>query len=105
MSNKPRHAPAPTELQSISSTDLANVAGGAGSTTTPTATTSNEEVMTALTGILDSIKSLAAQPTSSALNQQEMFLLMMLMKQRNDQQLAALASGTWVAQSPYIRFI
>jgi hypothetical protein len=87
------------QLQTIDPAALAQVSGG----TTATATaTSADQVMTALTGILESIQSLASQPNSSGFNQQEMMMLMMMMQQRNQQQAAA-ASWSW-SQDPIVRY-
>jgi hypothetical protein len=90
--------PADDQLQTIDPAALAQVSGG-----TTTATTSND-VMTALTGILQSIQSLA-QPASGGFNQQEMMMLMMMMQQRNEQQAAAAAATTWSwNQEPIVHY-
>jgi hypothetical protein len=70
--------PAPTPpadpFQSIDPTALGTVSGGAGA---------NAEVMTALTGILDSVKSLASSQQSSGFDPTTMMMMMMMMGQRN----------------------
>jgi hypothetical protein len=90
------------ELQTIDPAALAQVSGGAA--TTPTPTTTNDQLLTALTGILDSIQSLAKQNTGGGFNQQEMFLLMMMMQQRNQQAAAAAAAYSSWSQEPIIRY-
>ena len=82
--SKPRQ-----ELQTIDPAALAQVSGG---TTVSTATASNDQILTALNGILTSIQGLA-QPNSGGFNQQEMLMLMMIMQQRNQQQV--IASSPW----------
>ena len=59
------------ELPTIDPAALAQVSGG----TTTSASSQSDPVLTALTGILSSIQSLAQQP-SGGLNQQEMMLMM-----------------------------
>jgi len=71
------------QLQTIDPAALAKVGGG----TTVTSPTSTDPVLTALTGILNSIQSLATQqPSGGGFNQQEMMMLMMMMQQRNQPQ-------------------
>jgi hypothetical protein len=91
------------QLQTIDPAALAQVSGGATATAT---TTSADQVMTALTGILESIQSLAGQRDSgSGMNQQEMMMLMMMMQQRNQQQAAAAVAATsWWNQEPIVRY-
>lgn len=72
------------ELQTIDPAALAQVSGG---TTVSTSTASNDQILTALNGILSSIQGLA-QPSSGGFNQQEMLMLMMIMQQRNQQVIA-----------------
>jgi hypothetical protein len=93
------------ELQTIDPAALAQVSGGTrgAATETATATTGNEQILTALTGVLDSLKSLATQ-RSGGFNQQEMLLLMMVMQQRNQQAAAAAAASAWWTQEPIIRY-
>ena len=93
------------ELQTIDPAALAQVSGGATATATAT-TTSSDQVMTALTGILESIQSLASQRDSGGFNQQEMMMLMMMMQQRNQQQAAAaVAASSWSwNQEPIVRY-
>ena len=90
------------QLQTIDPTALAQVSGG----TTVATTTSNDQVLTALTGILNSIQSLASQNTSSGgFNQQEMLMLMVMMQQRNQQQTAIAATSAWPwSQDPIVRY-
>ncbi len=81
------------ELQTIDPAALAQVSGG---TTVTTASTTNDQLLTALNGILSSIQGLA-QPSSGGLNQQEMMMLMMIMQQRNQAQVISTGSpwGGW----------
>ena len=89
------------QLQTIDPAALAQVSGGAA---TPTTSTSSDQVLTALTGILDSIHSLANQH-GGGFNQQEMLMLVMMMQQRNQQQTAVAAAGAWPwSQQPIIRY-
>jgi hypothetical protein len=91
------------QLQTIDPAALAQVSGG--TTTTPTST-SGDQVLTALTGILSSLQSLATQKTSGGgFNQQEMLMLMMMMQQRNQQQAAVAATSAWPwSQDPIVRY-
>lgn len=91
------------ELQTIDPAALARVSGGAAPTSTATA--SSDQILTALTGILDSIQSLTSQRSHGGLNQQELLLFMMVMQQRN-QQAAAAAASAWSpwSQEPIIRY-
>jgi hypothetical protein len=86
----------PEQLETIDLAALAQVSGGA--TATPT---SNDQVFTALAGILDSIQSLASQQNTGGFNQQEMMMLMMIMQQHNQQQVAT--AWPW-SQEPIIRY-
>jgi hypothetical protein len=86
------------DFQTIDPTALAQVSGGA--TATPT-TSTDDQLITALTGILDTLKSIN-QPSSGGFNQQEMLLLMMMMQQRN-QQASLAATSSWY-QEPIIRW-
>ncbi len=91
------------QLQTIDPAALAQVSGG----TTTTASTGNDQVLTALTGILNSLQSLAGQQSnSSGFNPQEMMMLMMVMEQRNQQQQAAVAAtSAWPwSQQPIVRY-
>jgi len=81
----------PAQLQTIDPAALAQVSGGAA----PTTSTSSDQVLTALTGILDSIHSLANQGSGGGFNQQEMLMLMMVMQQRNQQQVAVATTSAW----------
>ena len=82
----------PTQgLQTIDPAALAQVSGG----TAVTTATSNDQILTALNGILTSIQGLT-QPNSGGFNQQEMLMLMMIMQQRNQQQVIATSPwGGW----------
>jgi hypothetical protein len=88
-----RPQPQPQALQTIDPTALANVSGGARSGRTASSAGgggggggsgggNNDAVLGALTGILDSLNSLAHQ-SSSGFSPQEMMLMMMVMQQRN----------------------
>jgi hypothetical protein len=92
----------PDELQTIDTAALAQVSGGVAQVPPTTA----DPVLTALTGILDSLKTLSQQGSSSpGLNQQEMLMFMMMMQQRNQQAAAAAASaGAWWNQQPIVRY-
>jgi hypothetical protein len=90
------------QLQTIDPAALAQVSGG----TTTTTSASNDQVLTALTGILDSLQSLASQRTNGGgFSQQEMMLMMMVMAQRNQQQAAVAATSAWPwSQEPIVRY-
>lgn len=98
----------PDQLQTIDPAALAQVSGGA--TSTSTSTTTNDQMYAALTGILESIQALASQRSApTGMNQQEMMMLMMVMQQRNQQQAAAAAAAAtayspW-SQEPIIRYV
>jgi hypothetical protein len=90
----------PDQLQTIDLAALAQVSGGA---VAAPATGGNDEIFTALSGILASIQSLAGERNNSGgFNQQEMLMLMMMM-QRNQQPSVAIASPPWQAD-PIIRY-
>ena len=91
------------QLQTIDPAALAQVSGG---TTASPPTSSNDQVLTALTGILNSLQSLATQkPSSGGFSQQEMMLMMMVMAQRNQQQAAVAATSSWPwSQEPIVRY-
>jgi hypothetical protein len=81
----------PTQgLQTIDPAALAQVSGG---TTVSTSTASNDQILTALNGILTSIQGLTQQQSPGGFNQQEMLMLMMIMQQRNQQVVAT--SSPW----------
>jgi O-acetylhomoserine/O-acetylserine sulfhydrylase-like pyridoxal-dependent enzyme len=85
----------PEPLQTIDPTALAQVSGGAGA---PAASSGNEAVMTALTGILDSIKSLAGSQSQGGFGPTEMMLMMMMMQQghgRGGAQVVAQQPNNW----------
>ncbi|TMQ05090.1 MAG: hypothetical protein E6J90_27710 [Deltaproteobacteria bacterium] len=93
------------ELQTIDPAALAQVSGGA--TGTSTTSTSNDQILTALTGILNSIQSIAGQRSGGGgFNQQEMLMLMMIMQQRNQPIAVAAPGDPWGAwgQQPIIRY-
>ena len=82
----------PTQgLQTIDPAALAQVSGG---TSVTTATTSNDQILTALNGILTSIQGLTQQ-SPGGFNQQEMLMMMMIMQQRNQQQVISSPWGGW----------
>jgi hypothetical protein len=86
---KPHHPTQPQSLQTIDPAALAQVSGG----TTVTSGTTDDQVMTALTGILNSIQQLGQQNQGSfGMNPTEMMMFMMVMQQRNEQNVAAAAS-------------
>ncbi|HSR97825.1 MAG TPA: hypothetical protein VLM79_12280 [Kofleriaceae bacterium] len=97
----------PDELQTIDTAALAQVSGGVAQVP-PTTTT--DPVLSALTDILDSLKTLTQQGSSSGgggLNQQEMLMMFMVMQQRNQQAAAAAAAasaGAWWNQQPIVRY-
>jgi hypothetical protein len=90
------------QLQTIDPTALAQVSGG----TTVSTSTTNDQVLTALTGILSSIQGLAGQQnTGGGFSQQEMMLMMMVMAQRNQQQAAVASTSAWPwSQEPIVRY-
>ena len=95
----------PHELQTIDSAALAQVSGGVAQVPPTTA----DPILTALTDILDSLKTLSQQNTGGGggFNQQEMLMFMMMMQQRNQQAAAAAAAasaGAWWNQKPIVRY-
>jgi len=72
------------ELQTIDPAALAQVSGGT-TVATNTSSTSNDQILTSLNGILNSIQSLAQPNNSGGLNQTEMLMFLMIMQQRNQQ--------------------
>lgn len=98
MSNpRPNQDPLPT----IDPAALAQVSGGG---TATSSSTQSDQVLTALTGILDSIHSLASQNNRGGFNQQEMLMVMMIMQERHQQQAVA-APRPWPwSQEPVIRY-
>jgi len=87
------------ELQTIDPAALAQVSGGAATTTS----TSNDQILTALNGVIDSLKSLTQPNNNGGFNQQEMLMLMLIMQQRNQQVVSADPWGSW-GQQPIIRY-
>ena len=79
------------QLPTIDPAALAQVSGG---TTVATNTTSNDQILTSLNGILNSIQSLSQPQSGGGLNQTEMLMFMMIMEQRN-QQVAVAAANPW----------
>ena len=75
MPKRPAPTPEADPFQSIDPEALGAVSGGAGS--------GNAEVMTALTGILDSIKSIAGSQQSSGMDPTTMMMMMMMMGNRS----------------------
>ncbi len=89
------------QLQTIDLAALAQVSGGA----VAAPATGDDAIFTALSGILDSIQSLAGQQNNGGgFNQSEMLMMMMIM-QRNQQQqpVTVAASPPWQAD-PIIRY-
>jgi hypothetical protein len=79
----------PTTFPTIDPAALAQVSGG-----TTVTSTSDDPVMTTLTGILNSIQQLGQQNHSAfGMNPTEMMMFMMVMEQRNEQNVAAAAGG------------
>lgn len=94
--------PKTEELQTIDPLALAGVAGGKARTSSET----DPAVMTALTGILDSLSSLSKSNQSSGFGAQEMMLFMMMMQQHDAPQVVAPgghkpANWTWDAKGGY----
>jgi hypothetical protein len=89
------------QLQTIDPTQLSNVSGGA---KREASSSGDDALMTALTGILDSIKSLAGQ-NQGGMSSQDMMLMMMMMQNRNAPVVAAAApqptNWTWDANGGY----
>src|SRR5687768_11436461 len=88
-------------LETIDPTALTHVAGGARGASS--AGDDSSAVTLALTGILDSIKSLASQQNNSSFGAPEMMLMMMMM-QRGGGQVAAApqpTNWTWDATGGY----
>jgi hypothetical protein len=82
------------ELTTIDPAALAQVSGG--TTVTPTtSTSSSDQILTSLNGILTSIQNLSQGQNNGGLNQTEMFMLMMIMQQRNQQAAVAAATSPW----------
>ena len=90
------------DLQTIDLAALAQVSGG---TSTASSSGSTDQVLTALTGILSSIQSIASSKQSGGgFNQQEMLMMMMVMQQRNQQQAAAASTAWSWSQDPIVRY-
>jgi hypothetical protein len=90
----------PKDLETIDLTALSNVSGGKASSSE-----SDPAVMTALSGILDSLSSLAKSNQSSGFGTNEMLIMMMMMQQRGGGQVVAAApqptNWTWDANGGY----
>jgi len=94
----------PQELQTIDTAALAQVSGGVAQVPP---TTSTDPLLTALSDILDSLKTLGQQNTGGGINQQEMLMFMIMMQQRNQQAAAAAAAaaaGAWWNSPPIVRY-
>ena len=95
----------PHELQTIDAAALAQVSGGAAPAP---ATTTSDDLLNALSNILDSLQTLNQSKTGGGINQQEMLMFMIMMQQRNQQQAAAAAAaaaaGAWWNQQPIVRY-
>jgi hypothetical protein len=89
------------ELQTIDPAALAQVSGGATATTTSAA--SGDQVLTALTGILDTLKTITTHQNNGGFNSQEMLMLMLIMQQRSQQFAVVPAPSPW-SQDPIIRY-
>jgi hypothetical protein len=91
------------QLETIDPAALAQVSGGTTVATT-TSTASNDQILTALNGILSSIQNLS-QPQQGGLNQSEMLMFMMIMEQRNQQlAVAGAAASPWGWGQPPIYY-
>lgn len=92
--------PKTEQLQTIDPSVLAGIAGGKAASSER-----DPAVMTALTGILDSLSSLSKSNGSSGFGAQEMMLFMMMMQQRNTPQVVAgghqPTNWTWNANGGY----
>src|SRR5262245_46357301 len=93
------------ELPTIDPAALAHVSGGIAQVPP----TTQDPILTALSSILDSLKTLATQQNNSSggFNQQEMLMLMMVMQQRNQEAAAAAAAASsWSSwnQQPVIHY-
>ena len=78
MSNKAPQAPSP--FQTIDPAALDRVSGGAAA-----ASSDNEAVLSALTGILDSIKSISSSQQQGGFGATEMMMFMMMLQNRGPQ--------------------
>jgi hypothetical protein len=89
------------ELPTIDPAALAQVSGG--TTVTPTtSTSSSDQILTTLNGILTSIQNLSQGQNNGGFNQTELFMLMMIMDQRNQQ--GASAASPWGWGQPPVYF-
>ena len=92
-----------TELPTIDPTALDTVSGGASRASS--GGDDNSAVMTALTGILDSLSSLSRNQQQSGFGMNEMMLMMMMMNRGNQQQVVAAqpqpTNWTWDANGGY----
>jgi hypothetical protein len=96
--------PSPKDtLETIDPTALTQVAGGKAAASSSSG--DNDAVMTALSGILDSLSSIAKSNQSSGFGANEMMLFMMMMQQRNAPQVVSAApqpsNWTWDANGGY----
>ena len=85
------------DFQTIDPNALANVSGG--TTTIDGGGTTNDQMMTALSGILDSVQQLG-QNNQSQIGMPEMMMMMMMMN-RNNQSSAAPAAPPWAYPMGY----
>jgi hypothetical protein len=88
----------PDALPTLDAAALAQVTGG-----TSSASTDSSAVMSALTGILDSIKSLSSHQ-SQGFNPQEMMMFMMMLQQRNQTQVVQQPAAPCVGPNGYWLF-
>ena len=94
--SKKQRTPEPQALQTIDPTALAGVSGGrtrtASGSSSSSSTSGDDATLTALTGILDSLKDLNNSRNSSGFGLNEMMLLMMVMG-RNNQSPTVVTTG------------
>ena len=85
----------PEPIAAIDPATLATVTGGTGS-----ASDGTNQLLSQLTGILDSIKSISTAGAAQGVNPTEMMLMMFMLSQRNAQQASpwggAPPQGVWV---------
>ena len=93
----------PKQLETIDPTALATVSGGA--KREASGDDGGDAVMSALTGILDSIHSLASNNRNGGMSAEQMMLFMMMMNNRGGQVVATSPSSptnwTWDANGGY----
>ncbi len=95
----------PADLQTIDLAALAQVSGGKARGSAASESGAGAAVMTALTGILDSLSSLAKNQNSSGMSSQDMMLIMMMMGSRSQGGVVAAqpaaTNWTWDANGGY----